>query len=39
MSSLFVMFESLWIVFWEQKTESVCSLSETEETEVIDNSM
>ena len=37
MSYLFVIFELLWVVFWEHKTESVCSLSIPEETEVIVN--
>ena len=31
------MFELFWMVFWEQKTELVCSLSITEDTEFIFN--
>ena len=37
MSSLFVMFKSFWMVFWEHKTGFVCSSSISEETEVIVN--
>ena len=39
MLSLFVMIKSSWMVFWEHKTESVCSLSIIEETQVIVNSI
>ena len=39
MSSLFVMFKSFWMEFLEHKTELVCFLSITEETEVIVNSI
>ena len=39
MSSLFVIFKSFWMVFWEHKTELVCFLSITEETEVFVDSV
>ena len=35
MLSLFVMFKSFWMVFWEDKTGSVFSLSMIEETKVL----
>ena len=35
MSSLFVMFKSFWMLFWEHETESVFSLSIIEETQVL----
>ena len=37
MSSLFVVFRLFWMVFWENKTESVFYLSIIEETQVIVN--
>ena len=39
MPSLFVMFRSFWMVFWEHKTELVYFLSITEYTGVIVNSI
>ena len=39
MLSLFVIFKSFWMEFLEHKTELVCFLSITEETEVIVNSI
>ena len=35
MLSLFVTFKLFWMVFWEQKIESVCSLSIIEEAQVL----
>ena len=35
MSSLFVMFKSFWMIFWEHKKKLVSFLSITEETEVV----
>ena len=39
MSSLFVMFKSFWMLFWEHKTELVCSLSIIDETKVLVNTV
>ena len=39
MPSLYMILTSLWMEFWEHKTESLCFLSLTEGTDIVVNSI